>query len=637
MSVKILNEELKRIHEIMGIKHNLIVESGGLGSTISKFSREYIETLISKLEFFKSNAGRQSDVIIGGSRFSQRDVTRAINILESGADIPTRYSNASQNVKNVIKATMSQDTEFSNLAYLELIRYLKNVSNLTEEELMKNIQDRMQQYVKSGRGGSVSPFDEFKRKFTTEWQDLLDIGEDAFKRQYSDFSESGKSFRPIQSQYTRTTGQGRILTDDELSQASKALRDERPKKFNIDFFNTLRKSINQVKSEIDEISKGYWDALSDNPEMSREEVEKLGRQYAVQIVRRLNILEAKENNAAVTALRDRDIPESIVDVIRNDSGEFFRLYRNVWGEVQLKSFINEFKLTTQRFWSDVKESFQVNETKGFRQWFNRFINVFNPKTKLGQFLLTDSFAAFDRQWQQMIKQSGAQKGNRTMYILTAAWLNSVGYVIGSTIKDVFSFAYDITLANYLNKFLPLDIGVEGEDPLYTIPKIDNEESMKVIKDAKEDWILAILKAFFRDLEELLNMFKEKGAWKTLKESSWLLFRRSLPMGLGTFGDSVDARLIEFLVPLDIKDVGDYMSLFAGLATEEVEVVAYRKDKNSFKKWYKDTYPDKLDDVRSYRMNNDDPNDIYFEVNMKGVNTADEFYKYDSDNSNFEKY
>jgi len=165
MSVKILNEELKRIHEIMGIKHNLIVESGGLGGTIAKFSDEYVQALISKLEFFKSNAGRLSNVTIGGRQFSQRDVTKAIDILKSGMDIPTKYDNASQNVRNIIKVTMSQDTELSNLSYLELIKYLKNTANLTEGELMQNIQDRMQQYVKSGRGGSVSPFDEFKNKF----------------------------------------------------------------------------------------------------------------------------------------------------------------------------------------------------------------------------------------------------------------------------------------------------------------------------------------------------------------------------------------------------------------------------------------------------------------------------------------
>ena len=431
-------------------------------------------------------------------------------------------------------------------------------------------------------------------------------------------------------------GSGRKLTAGEIDAARKALRPVRPKLFNRDYINALRKSVNTVKAEIEELSQGYYDDMAERAatdKLSSEEAKEMAREYAVQIVRRLNILEAKENNAARAAMANGNIPDTIIEVIESDSSEFFRLYKSIWGERQAKKLSTEIRDVTAEFYSDLKKLLIRDEKTGKAKLVKTFLNSFNPNTRFGQYLLTDSFAAFDRQWQQMIQQSGLEKGKRAKYIASMAYLNSVGYVLGSTIMDIVGFLLDISLVEAVNNLLPVTIPI-GEDG-YTIKKFDNKKSMKLKDSVDGNYLLLILKSILGVPKNIYN--KVTSGWGSIAKSIWTAVKRTLPFGLGSFTGSFDSRLVDFIFGLNLNNMNEWPSEIISFLTsmDEAEVTPEWEDtKNSFKEWFKANYPDTFDDVTRFkRVDNDGP-DVYYVAKLAGTTSVDMYFIYDSSNKTF---
>lgn len=630
----ILREEILRIQEVMGISVKpIILESAT--NFISSFADEIGGAVASKLRILINNAGRESNIPVGGSRFRKLDVEKALRLAED-PDIAGKFPSASQNVQKIIKSVMAQDELLSDLAYNELINHLKTKTNYKKEsEILQKIRDD------ATKRPNKDIFEFFEKLYSTDWEDLLFIAEQTFRRQYDSYGDNVASFKPITTKLAPTTqGVGRKLTPTEIAQAQKALRKERPKLFNRDYFNALRKSMNQVKAEIDELTQGYYDDMADRARfesLDSENAKQIAREYAVQIVRRLNILEAKQNNAAAEAMANRGIPENIIDVIKTDESEFFRLYTSIWGERQAKGFWAEIGDTTTDFVNDVKSLIIRNDKEGRVKWWKSLLGTFNPNTRFGQFLLTDSFAAYDRQWQQMIQQSGLQKGHRAQYILSMAYLNSVGYIVGSTVKDIMEYLFDINIANALNEILPIDIGIPGTRFSRTIPKIDNKESMEFYESVDGNLLLGILKSVYEILPNIWNKLTEKwGVASAIKE----IVLRALPFGLGTMTGSVDAQLFEFLTGLKIDNPKDYLMKIVGIFTagEPVTVTPEWEDnKDSFKEWFNANYPDDFDDVTRFKRVDDDGPDVYYVAKMAGGQTVDRYFLYDESEKTFKDY
>lgn len=630
----ILKEEILRIQEVMGISVKpIILESAT--NFISSFADEVGGVVASKLKNLIDNAGRESNVLVGGKRYRKIDVEKALRLAKD-TDIAGKFPNASPNVQKIIKSVMAQDESLSDLAYNELIKHLKSKTEYKKEaEILKKVMERKT---------AIPNKDEtvfFNKLFSDDWEDLLFIAEQAFRRQYDSYADNAASFKPISTKLAPTTqGVGRKLTPTEIAQAQKALRKERPKLFNRDYFNALRKSMNQVKAEIDELTQGYYDDMADRANfesLDSDSAKQIAREYAVQIVRRLNILEAKENNAAAEAMANRGIPENIIDIIKTDESEFFRLYTSIWGERQAKGFWAEIGDTTTDFLNDVKSLIIKNDKEGRVKWWKSLLNTFNPNTRFGQFLLTDSFAAYDRQWQQMIQQSGLQKGHRAQYILTMAYLNSVGYIVGSTIKDIMEYLFDINIANALNEILPIDIGIPGTRFSRTIPKIDNKESMEFYESVDGNLLLGILKSVYQILPNIWEKLTNKwGVIRSIKE----VVLRALPFGLGTMTGSVDAQLFEFLTGLKIDNPKDYLVKIMGIFTAgEPAIVTpdWEDNKDSFKEWFKSNYPEDFDNVTKFkRVDNDGP-DVYYVAKMAGGQTIDRYFLYDESEKTFKDY
>ena len=631
----ILKEEILRIQEVMGISVKpIILESAT--KFISSFADEVGGVVASKLKSLIDNAGRESNVLVGGKQYRKIDVEKSLRLAED-PDIAGKFPNASPNVQKIIKSVMAQDETLSDLAYNELIKYLKSQTNHKKEaDILKIVMDK-----KTARPNKeITVF--FNNLFSNDWEDLLFIAEQSLRRQYESYSSNVASFKPISTILSPTTqGVGRQLTPAEIAQAQKALRKERPKLFNRDYFNVVLKSMNRVKTEIDELTQGYYDEIANMTtleSLDSEGAKQIAREYAVQIVRRLNILEAKENNAAADAMAKRGIPESIIDVIKTDESQFFKLYRSIWGERQAKRFLDEINTTTIDFVKDLQSLFIRNDKDGRVKVWKSLLNTFNPNTRFGQFLLTDSFAAFDRQWQQMIQQSGAQKGHRLKYILSMAYLNSVGYIIGSTVKDAVKYVYDIRAANWLNEnILPMDIGIAGTGVSITIPKIDNKESMEFYKSVDENFWASVLKSVYEILPNIWEKLTEK--WGVPKVIMGMV-KRALPYGLGTMTGSVDAQLFEFLTNLKVDFPEEWFTTILGIfnASDAAEVTPeWADNKDDFKEWFRANYPEDFDNVTRFKRVDDDGDDVYYVAKMAGGQTIDKYFLYDESKKTFKDY
>ena len=629
---RVLNEEILRIQEVMGLERKPLINES-VGNFLSSIGDEVAESLAKRLKSFIDNAGSQNAVMIGGKMHRRQDTRAALNILE-GSDISGGYDNAASKVKSVIKSVMSTDDELSRLAYYELIKHLKKNGIInSEKEFLEEAQKWRGRYPKK------NTIEFLNTKFGDEWVDLKELAGKSFKTQYDSFVGAGSVYKPISAQIASAVsdGSGRKLTAREIKQAQKALRKERPKLFNKDYINALRKNINTIKAEIDELSQGYYDDLAERlsqDKMNSEEAKEMAKEYAVQIVRRLNILEAKENNAARAAMANRNIPESILEVIESDTGEFFRLYKAVWGERQAKKLSTEITDVTNDFFGDISKLLIREEKTGKIKWLKTFLNSFNPNTRFGQYLLTDSFAAFDRQWQQMIQQSGLERGKRAQYIASMAYLNSVGYVIGSTLSDIVGFLLNISLIEAINKMLPITIGLDGKGNGLTIPKFDNKKSIELRDSVDGNVILLLLKSIISAPKKIYDTitFDWEGAKSLFKVVS-----RTLPFGLGSAGGSFDAWLLDIIFGLNVSNIKNWakqlQSIFS--ATDEAEVTPEWEDtKNSFKEWFKSNYPDTFDDVTRFkRVDNDGP-DVYYVAKLAGTSTVDMYFIYDSSNKTF---
>jgi len=637
----ILNEELKRIHDIMGLKPLILLESGGTIRLVSNLSGEIAESIVNRLKQVINDAGNvTNNILVAGQKFKKDDILRAIRAMES--DVPGEaYRNINGNAQKIIRLVLSENTDASNLAYYELIKHLKGKGGYkSEEELLKDILKTIE------RSPSSEPDEVFIRKFKDEWKELVEIALPTFKRQYDDMIyANGARFTPIINKVGDKPTGGEVLTDDQLKTMRKALRKKSPRKFNTDYFRVFFRSVEKSKAKIKELADGYYTKISET-DLKPEEIQQISEEYSVAIVRALNILEARENNAAKTALKNSGIDESIIKIIDENPSEFFKLYREIWGERQASTFTQEIVETTKTFVSDVKNILKTSDIEGKYKVIRKFFSLFNPREKFGQFLLTDTFAVYDRQWQQLIKQSGWQKGNKATYIASMWYLNSVGYIVGSAVADLLQILFgDMLLYYNLNRFLPLDIGWPGYDPWFTIPKFDTEQSMKWLDEFGWNPVGIAFAFLERQLGDVVDYFEEEGVLGGAFKTFVMLVKRGAPMGIFTTTSSTDAKLIEALTPIDFDGGADkiietvqkgLMQLFNMLPEAEVQA-KYEDNKSDFKNWFKAVNPDMVDDVRSYRRIDSDEPDVYYLVNMKGTQSTDYYYKYDENNKTFKEY
>lgn len=627
----ILSEELLRSHNLMGIKPKILLEALGGKTPFDDFVGGYASILVTKLQQFLSEQNGPT-VRVFDSAFERTEVQDAIDILKDN-DFASAFNSATKNAKKLILLQLQNDETASKYAYLKLVDHLIGKGSFeNEQQLLTKVQQKLQERPK------LEVVDSFESLYPRDWNNLILIAKNTIESQYNKFVQNPNTFIPIKQELNPSQGVGRSITKDSWAwnMAQRALREVNPKKFNSDYFNALRKSNNQIKKEIQDLVDGYFDRLKSlqSPEQKKE----LAEIYAVQITRRLNQIEAKTNGVAIEILKSKKLPKNVTDIIETDPREFFTLYRETWGIGPEKTLLDEFFKLNLQFGKDLQDTFVRTNNENKISFFNSIIKVFDPRTKIGQFMFTDSFAAFDRQWQLVIRQSGFESGRVSRYIASMMWISLCGYVIASFLTDFFETLLDLSLFRWLNKYLPLDVGFEGKEPWFTIDRFPTEDTETLRDIFGSNFTVILVGTFGSIIKDTWEEFssEESGIAKKFGQG----FRRMVPFGLFNFSESVVGNITEWALGISMNT--PFEAVWEGIgkiinATPPAEVVAYEDNEDSCENWFKDNYPDQKNNIRRCIRNDDDPQDIYYEVKMKGTQTTDYYFKYDSQNQTFKPY
>lgn len=535
MKNNILNE-IHRIKEVMRIKPKLLTEISKLVSSFADYLDDFFKTV--QVKTIKNT----TDVMIGNVKTSQRSYDNIIRALNdpTGELLNTLDITTLQALGRIIR----QNENLVNLLYKSVIRdFLELTPGATEESLIKLIKDK----VDSGE-----KLIEILGEMTDDDYGVVNAIFLKISKRIEDF-ETGKFTTEVSR--TLKSGQGvRSLTADELSAFNKVIERKTPKTFIGDVTTLWRNSLDEIKDRIIELSRGFEQDIVDK---TPEEVSRLLNAYAVAISRNLDLAEIKLNGAAAEILEKGGLPKEIVTKLKTDKSAFLETFR-IARAADNQSLVTLVAQTTKEFVLEIFEFVRGVFRLGLD---NSFLKLFNPRTSVGQYFLTNNWATWNKLWKLAIKTSSGQ--NTSKFIIAAMFASSVGAVVGSLIKDILGGLSESTIHPRINNLLDY---IGGEDKKWLGQDIEKWKfELSNSADVEANIITKILNPIvLRIIEGMYSEFKERGFGPALLNA--------IPGGLTTFQNSMAAQLASGLVygPDYIPNLREGIYQLFGTSTEEVE-------------------------------------------------------------------
>ena len=163
--------------------------------------------------------------------------------------------------------------------------------------------------------------------------------------------------------------------------------------------------------------------------------------YAGKIASLMNQLEIRTNGAAADVLDNYGLDSNITAIIRSDSYEFFTMFRGIW-EKEGESLVTMIKDTNISFLNEFVALFKQLITKeGF---FKAIGSLINPRTSIGQFMLTSQFASINKQYLALIRTSALEnKSNKFKFSQLYLTQSFIGYYVGFLIYEVLFLLWEL--------------------------------------------------------------------------------------------------------------------------------------------------------------------------------------------------
>lgn len=535
MKNNILNE-IQRIKEVMRVKPKLLTEISKLVSSFADYLDDFFKTV--QVKTIKNT----TDVMIGNVKTSQRSYDNIIRALNdpTGELLNTLDITTLQALGRIIR----QNENLVNLLYKSVIRdFLELTPGATEESLIKLIKDK----VDSGE-----KLIEILGEMTDDDYGVVNAIFLKISKRIEDF-ETGKFTTEVSR--TLKSGQGvRSLTADELSAFNKVIERKTPKTFIGDVTTLWRNSLDEIKDRIIELSRGFEQDIVDK---TPEEVSRLLNAYAVAISRNLDLAEIKLNGAAAEILEKGGLPKEIVTKLKTDKSAFLETFR-IARAADNQSLVTLVAQTTKEFVLEIFEFVRGVFRLGLD---NSILKLFNPRTSVGQYFLTNNWATWNKLWKLAIKTSSGQ--NKSKFIIAAMFASSVGAVVGSLIKDILGGLSESIIQPRVNNLLDY---IGGENKKWLGQDIEKWKfELSNSPDVEANIITKILNPIvLRIIEGMFSEFKERGFGPALLNA--------IPGGLTTFQNSMAAQLALGLVygPDYIPNLREGIYQLFGTSTEEVE-------------------------------------------------------------------
>lgn len=435
---KFITEEINRTLEIMGISKQINLEETfgvdkqliGESSILKGLMRQASDFL--KPEVKKLSSGAK-EYFVGG-RAVDRDFYESFLRLVNDFDThwPTFLNRQGylKNFASILRGSPEITKQFYDDLLTDLILKVKAVKS--EKNLYNVLRKRE---VAEG-----SAFD-----LETE---LARIVPDPFERELL-----FPTFRKNYEEYKRGTFKPTVFPRD-VNVKSITLDEKQIKNFNkviststrywYKFTQAFRKSVDDFRLEVEGLSKGYLEQLSNVKNV--EEAKALANAYAVQISNKLSLMEMKLKGSAIELLEEEGIPTDVLDILRNDQEQFFKLFRDGIAVAERNGFeVSKFiDFMGESITNNLKELGTFFKTLFSKEFVNAIKHLFDPKTDLGIWFYTNQWAGLNKLFHLAVKTGALQNKKAALeWILKALFATNVGYLVGWGTKAGLLSAWEI--------------------------------------------------------------------------------------------------------------------------------------------------------------------------------------------------
>jgi hypothetical protein len=198
------------------------------------------------------------------------------------------------------------------------------------------------------------------------------------------------------------------------------------------FTQAFTKSLDDFRLEVEGLSKGFLEEL---PKLTNsvEEAKALSNAYAVQISNKLSLMEAKMKGSAIELMAEEGIPKEVLDILRTDQEQFFKLFRDGIKEAEEKGFNvgKFFEFMSESISNNLKELATFFKTLFSKDFKIAVKHLFDPKKDLGIWFYTNQWAGLNKLFHLAVKTGAFQNKKAALEWLWKALIaTNVGYLVG---------------------------------------------------------------------------------------------------------------------------------------------------------------------------------------------------------------
>ena len=475
--------------EVITSKKKLIIESSILKTII----RKVVDSLRPQIVIA---SGGKKMYQIGGQNVTTRQYNDFQNLLKDYDNNISRFLSKPDNIR-IFASLIRNQPELVDDFYTNLVSDLINQGTvLRNETQLYNLLSTQKKALLNNN----QPFDidaELRRFIVDDFE--REVLSERIKNNFKLY-EKGE-FKPTVS-VRPSDVTIKTLSDDEKAFLIKRINSNQP--FWTDFFRGINKGFNELTTEIESVSAGFYDDLL--RAQDDKAIASITKAYSVEVARKLQQINLICKDAALQAMEQAGIPEEIIKVLKTSDEVFFKQFRDlvrlnpnydkIWDNFQ-GIFANNFKVLGD-FFTDL---FKLRIRKVAKE-------LFDPSTDLGNFFYTAQWAGLNRLYKLAVKTG--IKGNKLEFLWKAVLSAQVGYLSGWFASSGIQTFYEIVIKNAYNETLgALTSGIC--DSLSRVAKQDWECNFYLKKAEYLKGIEGLEKLFFT---EILN-----NSWNVIKSSS----------------------------------------------------------------------------------------------------------------------
>ena len=255
----------------------------------------------------------------------------------------------------------------------------------------------------------------------------------------------------------------KTLSDKQIIRLNKVISTST--RYWTNFTQLFTKDLNDFRLEVEELSKGFLEQL---PKLANsvEEAKALSNAYAVEISKKLSLMEAKMKGSAIELMAEEGIPKEVLDILRTDQELFFKLFRDGIKEAEKQGTgIGKFiEYMSESISDNLKEMTTFLKNLFSKNFWSAVGHLFDPRRDLGIWFYTNQWAGLNKLFHLAVKTGAFQNKKQALeWIWKALIATNVGYLVGWATKSGLLSLYEIilkplyneTIGNVLNFFCNL--------------------------------------------------------------------------------------------------------------------------------------------------------------------------------------